>query len=199
MGRPGARLKQPAMRVDVKLAAGTVASELAQLQGRLPAPREALHALPCLPAPLPGLVFRYREADGEFYLYVQDAASGALAGYTVFCRVAELGRTAGRYLRAPHSRYAEAYQRRGIATAVYQWALNAGLCLLSGPRQSAGAHALWRSLATHYELGYVRVREQALAYLGDQVEPAVLQDFHTRMVLFAGGWEPGRLRSRCRD
>ena len=181
------------MRVDVNLTAGAVESELAQLQCRFLDPQDALHALPCLPAPLPGLVFRYREADGEFYLYVQDAASGRLAGYTVFCRVAELGRTAGRSLRAPHSRYAAAWQRRGIATAVYQWALNAGLCLLSGPRQSAGAHALWRALATRYELGYVRLRDRALDYLGDEVEPAVLQDFHTRMVLFAGGWKPGRL------
>jgi hypothetical protein len=41
--------------------------------------------------------------------------------------------------------------------------------------------------------GSGRRRAPALDYLGAEVEPAVLQDFHTRMVLFAGGWKPGRL------
>lgn len=55
----------------------------------------------------------------------------------------ELSRRADPHLRGPHSRYRPDYQRRGTATAVYRWALGIGLCLISGPRHSRGAHALW--------------------------------------------------------
>src|SRR5690606_34100269 len=96
---------------------------------------------------LPCLVFHHREADGEHYIYVEDVDRGCLAGYTVFNRLIEVNRRLDRFVRAPHSKYAGGYQRRGIATAVYEWALGQGFCLISGARQSQGAHALWRSLA----------------------------------------------------
>jgi hypothetical protein len=183
------------MRIDVQLAADAVDNELARLQEKFSGPGRPLHGLPALPSSLPGLALRYREADGEFYLYVEDTALGRMAGYTVFARVADLGRPAGRFLRAPHSRYASAYQRRGIATAVYQWALNAGLCLVSGPRQSPAAHALWRSLAAHYALGCVRLQDKTLSYLGPASGDAVPEDLDTRMVLLGAGWDWDRLLS----
>ena len=110
---------------------------------------------PCstLPGRLPGLVWRHREADGEHYVYVEDTARGCLAGYTVFNRLIEVDRRTDPHVRAPHSRYAPDYQRRGIATAVYEWGLEQGFCLLSGARQSAGAHALWLALGRRFQLG----------------------------------------------
>ena len=96
---------------------------------------------------------RYREADGEWYVYVEDLQRRRLAGYTVFNRLVELDRRADRHLRAPHSRYDTPYQRRGLASAVYRWALQEGWCLVSGARQSPGAHALWHQLCPAARLG----------------------------------------------
>jgi GNAT superfamily N-acetyltransferase len=51
---------------------------------------------------------------------------------------------------SPHSRLAPAYQRRGIASAVYQQVLDQGVCLLSGA-PVAGAHGSgtgWRAATT---------------------------------------------------
>ncbi|MGT2437014.1 hypothetical protein ACU4GH_15395 [Bradyrhizobium betae] len=36
--------------------------------------------------------------------------------------------------------------------------LDAGLCLMSGARQSPGANALWHALSRHYALGYADLR-----------------------------------------
>jgi hypothetical protein len=129
-----------------------------------------------------------READGELYIYVEDIAQRRLAGYTVFNRLIELDRRADRYLRAPHSKYAAGYQRRGLASAVYRRALESGWCLMSGARQSAGAHALWESLARRYPSGYVRVERKRLTYLGARVSGAVLDSLETRRMLLGGGW-----------
>ena len=176
------------LRIDVALPTELVDADLRRLQRRLRTPGDALHRCDTLPSGLPGLVLRHREADGEHYVYVQDTAQGCLAGYTVFNRLIELDRRADRVLRGPHSRYAPAYQRRGLARAVYEWGLGAGLCLISGPRQSAGAHALWRSLARAHPLGYVSLRDKTLHWLGAEVDAATLEDFHTRMVLLGQGW-----------
>ncbi len=173
------------MRIDVRLSVSDVDSELVQLDARFSGAQSGLHGIPALPSPLPGLSLRYRECHGEFFLYVQDTARQRLAGYTVFSHVAGLGAQAGRGLRTPHSRYGAGYQRRGIATAVYQWALNAGICLVSGPRQSAGAHALWQSLSARYALAYVDVSDRTVRHLGAEVHTEVLDDFHTRMLLSA--------------
>ncbi len=77
---------------------------------------------------------------------------------------------------------------------LYRWALDGGLCLLSGARQSAGAHALWQSLGSRYVLGYVDLRCKTLTYLGEQVSTAVQDDLHTRMLLLGHGWSLGRFR-----
>ena len=176
------------LRVDVQLPAWGVESELRRLQARMQRAGDALCGLPMIPSPLPGFAFRFREADGELYVYVEDIARHRLAGYTVFNRLVELGRRADSHLRGPHSRYSRDYQRRGIATAVYRWALDRGMCLITGARQSAGAHALWRSLSTQYEPGYVELRDRKLRYLGRRITPALLDDLHTRMLLLGRRW-----------
>lgn len=183
------------LRIDVDLRPEDLASELDNLYRRLRTPGDSMFGSATVPTHLPGLVFRTREADGEYYVYVEDVVRGCLAGYTVFNRLVELNRRADRHLRAPHSRYAPAYQRRGLASAVYEWALGSGLCLISGARQSAGAHALWRALAQRHGLVYVDVREKTLRCLGSDVDDAVLADLHTRMVLLGSDWTLERLRA----
>lgn len=182
------------MRIDVDLPQHALHTDLRDRYLRMRADAAKLRTLPILCERLPQLAFRYREADGEFFVYVEDTARACLAGYTVFSRLVELDRHADRFLRAPHSRYATDYARQGIASAVYAWALNAGMCLLSGPRQSEGAHALWRKLAASHALGYVQLHERELRYLGACVDADVLQDFSTRMVLFGSGWSVERFR-----
>lgn len=187
------------LRIDVALPADAVDADLRRLHERLSTPGDALHRCTTLPSGLPGLVLRHREADGEHYVYVQDTSLNRLAGYTVFNRLIELDRRADRVLRGPHSRYAPAYQRRGVASAVYGWALGTGLCFISGPRQSAGAHALWRSLARRHPLAFVSLRDKALHWLGTEVDAATLEDFHTRLVMLGEGWTPARFlrETRC--
>ena len=148
----------------------------------------ALHGLPAFGLPRdPQLKVHIREADGEFYAYVEDLQERRLAGCTVFNRLIEVDRRADRHLRSPHSRYLAQYQRRGIATAVYDWALGTGICLMTGARQSAGAHALWRKPAQRYEAGFVGLRDRRLTYLGRDVGPNDLDRLETRMFLLAPG------------
>ena len=181
------------LRIDVQLPTDSVEAEIERVEARLQAagrPFRSLRALEDLR--MPGLAFRYREADGEHFVYVEDLANGRLAGCTVFNRLVEVDRRADRVLRSPHSKYGRMYQRRGIASAVYRWALARGMCLVSGPRQSTGAHALWQSLTRQHELGYLALMDKALTYIGDDVDPATRDDFHTRMVLLGSGWDLGR-------
>jgi hypothetical protein len=180
------------VRIDVALPPDTLEAELERVHARVRRFGGALCGLRPLPIRLPGLAFRFREADGEQYVYVEDLANRRLAGYTVFNRLIEVDRHADRHLRAPHSRYGRMYQRRGIASAVYRWALEGGMCLITGARQSPGAHALWHSLSSAYALGYVELKDKALTYLGPQVEQEVLEGFHTRMVLLGEGWDVAR-------
>lgn len=91
-------------------------------------------------------------------------------------------------MRAPHSQFAEPYQGRGLASAIYRWGLDAGLCLVSGARQSPGAHALWRSLARDHVMGCVRLCDKTLTYLGPEAPPAVMNDLHTRLLMLGQGW-----------
>lgn len=176
------------LRIDVNHSPREVDNELDAIHNRMNRPLDRLHALPEVKTDIPGIVLRYREADGEYYVYVVDLQRDRVAGYTVFNRLIEVGRRADPYVRAPHSKYAEPYQGMGLATAVYRWGLDAGLCIMSGARQSIGAHRLWMRLARDYELGYVDLRRKRLSYLGRQVPEAVLQDLHTRMVLLGRGW-----------
>ncbi len=171
------------LRIDVQLPASELEKELNALDRRMNQPGDILYGLPCIDINFPGLAFRYREADGEHYIYVEDLKRRRLAGYTVFNRLIELNRRQDKHLRATHSKYAPAYQRRGIASAIYRWWLDAGNCLISGARQSAGAHALWHSLNKHYDMIYVDLRNKTLCCLGREIGHRIREDLHTRMIM----------------
>lgn len=181
------------LRIDVKHQPSDIEKQLQALYRRLNTPGDALHGLPLLCIRVPGLVLRYREADGEHYVYIEDPARRCLAGYVVFNRLIEVNRRADSHLRAPHAKLAPAYQRRGIATTIYRWWLDRGNTLITGARQSTGAQALWLSLGKHYELLYVELRAKQLRCLGRQVDNRVRQDLHTRIVMLGRGWDVDRM------
>jgi hypothetical protein len=186
------------LRIDVLLPPEELEAELGALYERLRRSGDILYDLPTIDIVMPGFVFRYREADGEHYVYVEDVVRGRLAGYTVFNRLIELSRKADPYLRAPHSKFAAPYQRRGIAATIYRWWLDRNNCLISGARQSAGANALWHSLSKQYELVYVDLRNKSLSCLGRQVDNATLENLHTRMILMGRGWNLNELAAAAR-
>lgn len=186
------------MRIDVQVPTADVEAELERIELRLQAAGRPLRSMATLDLWMPGLVFRHREADGEHFVYAEEAASGRLAGCTVFNRLVELDRRADRVLRSPHSKYGRRHQRRGIASAVYGWALGKGICLLSGPRQSPGANALWHSLAKAHPLGYVSLEDKVLRYLGEEAGEDRSGDLRTRMVLRAPGWDLDRFLRETR-
>lgn len=192
----GIRHAPSELRVDVAQRPEQLQAELEELFERMNSPGDALHGLPTLELRHSGFAFRYRQADGEHYVYVQDLARGRLAGYTVFNRLIELNRRTERHLRAPHSKYARIYQRRGIASTIYSWWLDAGNCLISGARQSDGAHALWRSLGVRYRLICVEVRDKSLRYLGDDIAAYIKQDLQTRLILVGAGYTAAQMESR---
>lgn len=184
------------LRIDVQLPLSEVKRELEELYRRLNQLGDILYDLPCLNIHFSDLAFRYREADGEHYVYVEDLRHRCLAGYTVFNRLIELNRRQDKYLRATHSKYAPAYQRKGIASAIYRWWLDGGNCLISGARQSSAAHSLWKSLNKHYQLIYVDLRSKSLRYLGEDVSDNVCKDLHTRMIMLAKNMSLAELARR---
>jgi len=205
-----ARLLDPPrleLRIDVQHPPQSIETELDALHGRLHDPDDALSRCTTLPSPcparFPGLAFRHREADGEHYIYVEDVANARLAGYTVFNRLIEVDRRADRHARAPHSKYAPAYQGRGIATAVYELALagcdglqgadGTPFFLVSGARQSVGAHALWQALGRRHALRYVALRDRRMYDLGCAPPAAQRDHLGTRMILLGQGWSLARL------
>lgn len=175
------------MRIDVDLDHHDIEAELAALFGRLRARGDKLVTLPIFAPRAPELVFKYREVDGEFYVYAEDAGRGVLAGCTVFNRVQELDARVGRFVRSPHSRYAREYRRKGVASAVYQWALGAGICLVSGPRQSVGAYRLWESLADFNEMKFVFLIDRRLQVMDTTSDRRDLEELEARMLLSGAG------------
>ncbi|MBL8434606.1 MAG: hypothetical protein JNL99_06680 [Zoogloea sp.] len=184
-----------ALRIDVQRPDESIERELDTLHRRRQTAADPLASCSTLPGRLPGLVWHHRKADGEHYVYVEDTARGCLAGYTVFNRLVEVDRRTDPHVRAPHSRYAPDYQRRGIATAVYEWGLEQGFCLLSGARQSAGAHALWLALGRRFQLGYVALRARRMHYLGAQPPSTLRDELSTRLLLIGPGWSVERLQA----
>jgi len=180
------------MRIDVSLEHRDIETELAELQARLRERAGLLQRLPVIVSGLPELVFSYREVDGEFHVYAEDASRDLLAGCTVFNRVFEVNRRTDAYVRSPHSRYASAYRGKGVASAVYRWALQAGMCLVTGPRQSPGAHRLWMALARSHELAFIELEDRRLRILGNTVGQPALDAYGTRMLLLGAGWTLGR-------
>lgn len=188
------------LRIDVGPPPGdSLEDELGVLHGRLHRPGDRLFGLPCHTLQDdPRFVMHCREADGEWYVYVEDIAARRLAGYTVFNRLVEVDCHADPHVRAPHSKYAARYQRRGLATAVYGWALGKGLCLLSGARQSPGAHALWGALGRSHAWGYVELQGKRLAYLGCDVPAAQCDALNVRIFLLGSGWTLARFAAAVR-
>ena len=182
------------LRIDVGPGKAGPVGALAPVHERMRAIADRLREMPGLALGDAGLRARCREADGELYVYIEELRSGRLIGYTVFNRLIELSRRADRHIRAPHSQYDPAWQQRGLASAVYRWTLDCGTCLMSGARQSPGAHALWRSLSRRYASGFVDLRDKRLSYLGQQVEGDTLAGLHTRMFLLGEGWTLERFR-----
>jgi hypothetical protein len=193
------RALRPAMelRIDVQHRPGNIEAELDLLYRRRSSPGSALSNTSPVPIHLPGFVFHHREADGEHYIYVEDVLHRRLAGYTVFNRLVEVNRRIDPLVRGPHSKYAAAYQRRGIASAVYQWGLER-FCLVSGARQSEAAHALWLSLGRRYPLGYITLRDKEVRYLGTEIPPELRDDLETRMILLGRGCTFDKLRPHHR-
>ncbi|WP_207807055.1 hypothetical protein [Parazoarcus communis] len=183
------------LRIDVVIAPETIEQDLAALHQRLHRPGDPVSQCATLPLNLPGLRVHHRVADGEDYIYVEDVLGRRLAGYTVFKRLVELDRRTDRHFRAPHSRYAAAYQRRGIATAVYEWGLARGDCFVSGARQSVGAHALWQALGRRHPLGFAEIRSKRLHDLASPPDEALMTALSTRMILLGSGWSAARLRA----
>lgn len=171
------------LRIDVALPEDDIALELKKLYRRMQRPVDPMHAMAVIDIEHPRLRFRYREADGEHYVYAEDPAGACLAGYTVFNRLIEVNKQTDPHLRAPHSKYAPPYRRQGIASLVYRWWLDGGRNLITGVRQSPASHALWHSLAADYPLYYVQLHDKRLRVLGRQVSPTMREAFHTRMLL----------------
>ncbi len=194
---PRWRFRAAELRIDVEPGKAGLVGTLAPVRERMRALADRLREMPSLALGDPGLRARFREADGEFYVYIEDLRSGRLIGYTVFNRLIELSRSAERHIRAPHSQYDPAWQRRGLASAVYRWALGRGICLMSGARQSPGAHALWQSLSLRHEAGFADLRDKQLRYLGREVENDTLGGLHTRMFLLGDGWTLKRFRAEA--
>ena len=190
------RPRRMELRIDVNQTDASIEAELDALYRRLHPPGDAMNACTRLPALRPGLAFHQREADGEHYVYVEDTACLRLAGYTVFNRLIEVDRRTDRHLRSPHSKYAPDYEGRGIASAVYDWALGRGFCLLSGARQSAGAHALWHALARRHALRWVVLRAKRMHDLGNAVPATQSAELDTRLLLLGHGWSLARLHAR---
>ncbi|MBZ8138715.1 N-acetyltransferase [Rubrivivax gelatinosus] len=191
------RMRGLELRIDVDREDARLEDELDVLQRRLARPGDALHGIACEPLALPGFRLHWREADGELYVYVEDVLRRRLAGCTVFNRLIELDARADRHLRSPHSRYRAAYRRRGLASAVYRRSLDAGMCLLTGVRQSGGAHALWRRLGADYPLHGVHLRDRVLRCLGDDLDAALHDDLYTRLMLLGRGWTLERLAAEA--
>jgi GNAT superfamily N-acetyltransferase len=175
------------LRIDVMQP--LVDGELEAIYDCICQPGSKLHGLQRRPLHDPRFCLHWREADGEWYAYVEDLARRRLAGLAVFNRLVEVDRRTDRQVRSPHSRFAPQYQRRGLASAVYRSVLDAGTCLLSGARQSPGAHGLWNHLARSYESHYVGISEtKRLQHLGRDVPQAgVLDRLATRRLLLGRG------------
>ncbi|MGE4241497.1 N-acetyltransferase [Ramlibacter sp.] len=186
------------MRIDVSVAHRDVDAELAALHERLRANesgRIALVPIDGAPPAGPGIQLYRRDHDGETTVYAFDATRRALAGCTVFNRPSEPGVRRHRFLRSPHSRYGTAYQRQGLATAVYSWALRCGLCLISGPRQSEAAHRLWKSLGRGGAVLAVQLDHRQLgpieAFTAEEIDR-----LGTRLLLQGAGWTANRIAER---
>lgn len=175
------------LRIDVFLPDDRVAADLAAINGRADTLLGQCDVLDGLRLPPSGLEVRTRCADGEHFLYVVDTACQQVVAYITLNRLVEINRRADRVLRAPHTKVATAYQRRGIASSAYRWWLDSGRSLVTGARQSPAARALWMAMARSYRLVYVVIEDKRIACLEQAPPDAVLQQLNCRAVLLGRG------------
>ena len=176
------------LRIDVDLSGRDIQREFDALQDRIRTNHRTRDAMQPLPLHLHGLVLRMREADGEVFVYAIDPQRNRIVAYTVFNRLVEVDRRTDRHLRAPHTKVAHGYRRMGIASAIYRWWLDSGRSLMTGARQSAGAHGLWMALARDYELAAVRIAEhKRVEQLPMPPPPGFYAALDTRLVLVGRG------------
>lgn len=184
--RLGALLTE--LRIDVDLSGRDIQREFDALHERIRANHRTRESLRVLPLHLHGLEFRVREADGEFFVYAIDPLHHRIVAYTVFNRLVEVNRRTDPHLRAPHTKVLEDYRRRGIASAIYRWWLDSGRSLMTGARQSPGAHGLWMALARDYELAAVRIgQHKCLERLAFPPPEGFYTGLDTRLVLAGQG------------
>src|SRR5690606_10795459 len=89
------RLLRPAeLRIDVDPKEGRPSEPLTPVYERMRAMGDRVQGLPALRLDDPDLHARFREADGETYVYIEDVRHQRLVGYTVFNRLIELDRRA---------------------------------------------------------------------------------------------------------
>ena len=158
--------------------------EFEALYDRIRTNHRTRDAMQPLPLHLHGLVFRLREADGEYFVYAIDPQRNRIVAYTVFNRLVEVNRHTDRHLRAPHTKVVDGYRRMGIASAIYRWWLDSGRSLMTGARQSAGAHGLWMALARDYELAAARIdTHKRVQQLPLPPPPGFFNALDTRLVL----------------
>lgn len=186
LGTLGKRLTE--LRIDVDLSGRDIEREFDALHNRIRTNHRTREAMQILHLPLRGLVFQMREADGEVFVYAMDPLHDRIVAYTVFNRLVEVNRYADRHLRAPHTKVVEGYRRRGIASAIYRWWLDSGRSLVTGARQSAGAHGLWMALSRDYELAAVRIApHKRVQRLPLPPPPGFFGALDTRLVLAGRG------------
>lgn len=176
------------LRIDVDLSGRDIQREFDALHERIRTNHRTRDAMRALPLHLHGLELRVREADGEFFVYAIDPLRHRIVAYTVFNRLVEVSRHTDRHLRAPHTKVVDGYRRRGIASAIYRWWLDSGRSLITGARQSAGAHGLWMALARDYELAAVRIdAHKRVQRLPLPPPPGFFNALDTRLVLAGRG------------
>lgn len=176
------------LRIDVDLSGRDIQREFDALHDRIRTNHRTRDAMQPLPLHLRGLVFRLREADGEYFVYAIDPQRNRIVAYTVFNRLVEVDRHTDRHLRAPHAKVVDGYRRMGIASVIYRWWLDSGRSLMTGARQSAGAHGLWMALARDYELAAVRIdAHKRVQRLPLPPPPGFFTALDTRLVLVGRG------------
>ena len=179
------------LRIDVDQSGRDIKREFDALHDRIRTSHRTRDAMRVLPLQLHGLVFRMREADGETFVYAIDPLSNRIVAYTVFNRLVEVDRRTDRHLRAPHTKVVDGYRRMGIASAIYRWWLDSGRSLITGARQSAGAHGLWMALSRDYELAAVRIDARKRLQRLPMPPPAdFFSALDTRFVLVGRGCRP---------
>lgn len=184
--RPGLFSPVLDLRVDVSRPPDHVRGELRELAQRvLPAALEPVKlGGPGLP---PTLTVQERHAGGDVYMYVYTRDTQRLVGYVAFQQIPEAGRRARKHVRSPHALFHPAYQRQGLGTALYGAILARGYGLVSGARQSPGAHALWQALGRRHTLAYVQVGGRQWRHLGQVVDGDTFDDLQTRLLLLPAG------------